>query len=225
LIVAAELTQDGNDLRQLEPMSRAAKEELGVEHLKVLGDTGYHNLLQIHECEEQGIEVHSPVRAPRATEKDFYPVSAFQHDAEQDCYRCPNGQRLTRHTDDKQGEVIYRIYYNSAACRACSLRRKCTKAKYRKLHIHQYAEVGERVAARLREQPEIYARRKGLVEHVFGTIKWNWHQGALMTRGLASTRGEWMLSCLAYNLRRALNVAGVEALLEVLGGRRPVTEG
>lgn len=223
LIAAAELTQDGNDLRQLEPMSRAAKEELGVERLKVLGDTGYHNLLQIHQCEEQGIEVHSPARAPRASEKDFYPVRAFHYDAEQDCYRCPNGQQLTRHADDKQGEVIYRIYYNSAACRDCSLRKECTKAKYRKLHIHQYAEVGEKVATRLKEEPEIYARRKGLVEHVFGTIKWDWQQGALMTRGLVSTRGEWMLSCLAYNLRRSLNLLGVERLLEALGEPRSAT--
>lgn len=221
LIVAAELTQDGNDLRQLEPMSRAAKEELGVEELTVVADAGYHNLRQIHQCEEQGIEVHSPARARRASEKDFYPVSSFRYEAQEDCYVCPNQQRLTRHADDKQGEVIYRTYYNSSGCRDCPLREQCTKGKYRKLHIHQYAEVGQRVAARLEDQPEVYARRQGLVEHVFGSIKWNWHQGALLTRGLVTARGEWMLSCLAYNISRVLKVFGVAKLLEALG-QRPV---
>ena len=42
LIVASEVVNDGNDTGQLHPMAKAAKEELGVETLTALADTGYY---------------------------------------------------------------------------------------------------------------------------------------------------------------------------------------
>ena len=74
----------------------------------------------------------------------------------------------------------------------------------------------ERIRERMRQQPEVYAQRKSLVEHPFGTIKFWWGQGAFLTRGLASVQAEVSLSALAYNLRRALNILGVETLLRQL---------
>ncbi|MET4323804.1 transposase [Bradyrhizobium sp. RT5a] len=41
LIVASEVVNDGNDTGQLYDIAKAAKEELGVETLTVLADTGY----------------------------------------------------------------------------------------------------------------------------------------------------------------------------------------
>jgi hypothetical protein len=38
------------------------------------------------------------------------------------------------------------------------------------------------------------------------------HQGAFLMRGLANVRAEFSLTALAYNLRRALNILGVEVL-------------
>ena len=50
------------------------------------------------------------------------------------------------------------------------------------------------------------------VEHPFGSIKQWMHQGAFLMRGLANVRAEFSLTTLAYNLRRALNILGVEAM-------------
>ena len=36
--------------------------------------------------------------------------------------------------------------------------------------------------------------------------------GAFLTRGLANVRAEFSLTALAYNLRRALNILGAEAM-------------
>ena len=69
----------------------------------------------------------------------------------------------------------------------------------------------------MKAQPQIYAQRKALVEHPFGTLKFWWGQGAFLTRGKAAVNAEISLSALAYNLRRVLNVLGVQALLEHLG--------
>ena len=216
LIVAGEVTQDGNDQRQLEPMSQSAQDELGAQQLKIVADGDYHNLSQIHRLEQRGMEVHSPPRAPRQSTQNYYPLSSFHHDGSRDHYVCPEGHHLTRHADATEGEVIYRIYYNTKACRNCPVRGACTKASYRKLHIHEHAEAGKKVALRMTRCPEVYARRQGIVEHVFGTIKWDWDQGALMTRGLEGARGEWMLSCLAYNFRRVLSLVGSRRLLQAM---------
>jgi hypothetical protein len=66
--------------------------------------------------------------------------------------------------------------------------------------------------ARLKKRPDIIARRREIVEHPFGTIKQWMGQGAFLTRGLEKVRAEFSLTALAYNLRRALNIVGVEAL-------------
>ena len=46
----------------------------------------------------------------------------------------------------------------------------------------------------------------------FGSIKQWMYQGAFLMRGLANVRAEFSLTALAYNLRRALNILGVEVL-------------
>lgn len=73
----------------------------------------------------------------------------------------------------------------------------------------------ERQAARLTSKPEIMHERKTTVEHVFGTLRL-WHHDTFLCRGLEMVQAEFSLSALAYNLRRALNLKGVAALLEKL---------
>ena len=41
-------------------------------------------------------------------------------------------------------------------------------------------------------------------------------QGAFLTRRLANVRGEFSLTALAYNLRRAINLVGIPALTAVV---------
>ena len=62
------------------------------------------------------------------------------------------------------------------------------------------------------------ARRRELVEHPFGTIKQWMNQGAFLMRGLDNVRAEFSLTALAYNLRRALNILGVDAMMVAVRG-------
>jgi hypothetical protein len=64
----------------------------------------------------------------------------------------------------------------------------------------------------VKARPELLDRRREIVEHPFGSIKQWMNQGAFLMRGLANVRGEFSLTALAYNLRRALNIVGVGAL-------------
>ena len=70
----------------------------------------------------------------------------------------------------------------------------------------------DRMAERLKARPEILDRRRETVEHPFGSIKQWMNQGAFLMKGLENVRAEFSLTALAYNLRRALNILGVDAM-------------
>jgi transposase len=65
----------------------------------------------------------------------------------------------------------------------------------------------ERTARRLRTKRgrADYARRKAIVEPVFGQMKTRQHAGALRLRSLELVRGEWLLHALCHNLRKLAN--------------------
>lgn len=64
------------------------------------------------------------------------------------------------------------------------------------------AAAKERMAAKLRTPAgrAVYARRKAIVEPVFGQIKGARGFRRFLLRGLAKVRGEWRLVCLTHNL-------------------------
>src|SRR6266851_1285684 len=99
-------------------------------------------------------------------------------------------------------------YSNPAACPACPLRPRCTTNVRRVSRLENEA-VLDRMAARLKARPELLDRRRETVEHPFGSIKQWMNQGAFLMRGLDNVRGEFSLTALVYNLRRALNIIGV----------------
>jgi hypothetical protein len=62
----------------------------------------------------------------------------------------------------------------------------------------------EQMARKLRTKPgrERYAKRKGMVEPVFGQIKQGRGFRQFLLRGLEKMRGEWSLICLTHNLNK-----------------------
>ena len=64
--------------------------------------------------------------------------------------------------------------------------------------------------------PELLRRRSSLSEHPFGTIKQMMGGGRFVLRGMDKVKAEMGLSVLAYNLKRVVNIMGVEALCESL---------
>jgi hypothetical protein len=111
---------------------------------------------------------------------------------------------LTRHGDTVKNGGSYHIYYNSGACRDCPVRERCTRGAYGKLNVHEHQEFINTARTRLRERPQVMAQRRAL------------------TRGLEMVRAEFSLTCLAYNLRRALNTVGAGQLLAALRAKTPL---
>jgi macrodomain Ter protein organizer (MatP/YcbG family) len=97
------------------------------------------------------------------------------------------------------------------------LRPRCTRNKDgRKITRWVDEHLLEEMAAHLRRAPELYARRKELSEHPFGTMKRGMDQGYFLLKGLRKERGEFSITALAYNLKRVLNIVGVPQLLAAL---------
>jgi transposase len=70
--------------------------------------------------------------------------------------------------------------------------------------IRKDATARERMGRRLRTKKgrADYARRKAIVEPVFGQMKVRQHAGFLRLRGLDGAQGEWMLHAICHNLRK-----------------------
>jgi len=219
LIVESEVVQDANDLQQLSPMAQAAQQQLAGESLQVVADAGYYSAPQVAACESAGIETYVPANRHATGQskgtKAIYPKEAFEFDRRRDNYRCPGGQELER-AGESMHDGLMRVEYNNVkGCRECRLRTECTQGKYRRIYRSRDEAALERLAQRVEQRPELIAKRKTIVEHVFGTLR-HWGQDEFITRGLAAVRAEFSLSCLAYNFRRALQLVSVQGFKAAL---------
>ena len=217
LIVEQHVTNAGSDLGLLAQTAGAAKELLGVERIDAVADKGYYKGEDIAACEETGVSpyVARPQRGA-AVAAGRFAKDEFAYDAAGDFYRCPAGHRLDpvqRIAKDGRGSIFYS---NRPACRDCPLKPQCTPASARRIERWEGEAVLDRMAQRLAARPDILATRRETVEHLFGSIKQWMNQGAFLMKGLPKVRGEFSLTAFAYNLRRAINIVGVPAMMKAV---------
>jgi len=227
LIAAHEVTKIPSDRSQLSGMAEQAKEattdsteeedeKLTEESFTVVADPGYYKGEEIATCYRQGIRALVPkVDTSGKTKKGEFTLADFIYDAKQDVYRCPAGeQAIYRFTSKERGQRIRR--YWSSACRRCALKTQCTTSPYRRITRGADEHWLEAAEVELKKNPDAMRQRKQLVEHPYGTIKhWMGSTHFLMKR-LPNVQAEMGLHVLTYNLKRAINVLGVPALLEHL---------
>jgi transposase len=212
LIADFAVTQDGNDHQQLAPMAQAAKDALHAETLTVVADTGYQNGEQALHCEANDITPIVPAPTVVNTAGDFFSKAAFTYEAEQDQYRCPAGEALTRYKTDQK---LKTHYYTTRACAACLLHAQCTHAKQRSISRHFFASAAERMNKRAIDQADLMKRRKAIVEHPFAGLKYLMVHPRFLVRGIDKASAEIALSVCGYNLKRAMNILGVALMLQL----------
>lgn len=103
-------------------------------------------------------------------------------------------------------------YWIKTLDKACHLRERCTKT-FRRASRHENEAVLDRIAARLAARPDVFDRRRESVEYPFGTIKQWMNQGAFLMCRLENVRGEFSLTALAYNIKRAITIVGVPGMI------------
>ena len=217
LIVAADVTNAAGDRDQLSPMATAAQELLGGALPVVVADQGYYHGAEIKRCLEAGLTPLVPRPLTSANEaRGLFTKDDFAYDLAADRYRCPAGETLTyRTTTVEVGRTIKN--YRTSACRRCGLKPRCTRnTAGRKITRWVDEHLLEAMAQRLRRDRALFAQRKALSEHPFGTMKRGMDQGYFLLKGLRKVRGEFSLTTLAYNLKRVLRLVGVPRLLDAL---------
>lgn len=208
LILAADVVTATTDAAQLLPMMDQAAETTGQSVPMTLADAGYHSATNLAACAERSQRVAMPEAHERRL-ADPYHKERFTYEPETDQYRCPQGQALPfvgLMTNSRHPELPpYRVYQaRGAICQGCPAFGRCTtNANGRRLHVHPHAEALRQHRAWMAtdEARQRYARRKELVEPVFGILKEQFGARRFLLRGLANVRAEWSLLATAFNLR------------------------
>ncbi len=150
IILAADVTQQANDVRQVVPMvdqTRANLDAAGVAEAirAALGDAGYYSEANATALQERGIDAYLATERLKHSEK----VAS-----------APRGR------------------------------------------IPKDLSAKRRMARKLRTKPgrAMYAKRKGMIEPIFGQLKQVLGFRQFAMRGLASMRGEWRLMATVHNL-------------------------
>ncbi len=219
IVVANAITNRGHDRSHLLEIAKAAQAETGAPEMIALADRGYYEGEQIRSCAEAGIipMVPKPNTSP-AQARGFWGKAMFVHEPETDTYRCPAGEQLHKRFARVEGGKLISVYFNQRACGACAFRPLCTAGKEKRIRRWEHEAVLDEMERRFKAMPDAMAVRRCTVEHVFGTIKGWMGATHFQTRGLKNVATEAGLTILAYNIKRAIAVAGVVPTLKAIRG-------
>jgi len=216
LIVTHEVTNVGNDRSALYSTASSTKEIIGEDKLDVVADRGYYNGQEILDCEQSQMTVFIPKTQTSGNQaKGLFGKRDFKWIAVDNEYECPAGERLRWQCYAKDKEKTLSRYWSSK-CPSCSMRKRCTTGKNRRVSRWEHEDVLDRVQAGLESKPELMRIRRQTVEHPFGTIKiWmGWTHFQMRTLKHVST--EMSLHVLSYNLKRAMNIMGIKPLIAAI---------
>ena len=161
----------------------------------------------------------------------------FVRDAERNLVYCPQGEILRQKSIKRNGMIRY---CNKLACKKCKC--KCTTQKFKEVDFSKDTLIKATEAKRKQLKDENkdnpkpprmkvvkkivryvlhldqnkMDNRKCLSEHPFGTMKRTLGQYYFLLKGFTKVGAEMGLFCLSYNLRRAINLRGVPALVAAL---------
>lgn len=238
LIIANDVTNESNDLHQLNNMKDKVselKEDFEIEAKTVIvADAGYFEEKEIIKAEEdENFEIYishprdSQNQKTKVKEKEGkvpakgFKKDDFKYDKERDIFECPEGGVLTKQgkgsIDKRTG--TRKFEYISRSCNGCSKRTLCTNSKYgRSIKVTEFFKEISAFREKCNTDigKKLLAKRKELVEHPFGTIKHSWGYRYFMQKGKEAVAAEFSFIAFTYNLRRVLNIVEFDVLMDAL---------
>jgi transposase len=214
------------DRKILSTMGLQAKEILNKDSFELLADKGYHNGEELQKCDLMNIKTYVAPQENISGNKiptQEYQGDKFEYNSQDDCYICPEGQILR--SNGKWYKKFYRTHmtlvkqYKTRACRECPNRRLCTSSpieRGRLIERSQYQDTVDANNLRVRKEKEKYRLRQTMTEHPFGVVKRQWGYDHLMMKGLHKTDSEISLIFLCYNLKRVMNIMGINGILTAI---------
>jgi transposase len=223
LIVASDLVSDTNDFNQLSNIHQQSETNLVEDNGRQYNtDAGYHNMEQLEDAQEQGIDLVTNDPAPdnRSISKTATDIKEllkdsralkrgdFGYDEETDCYCCPASKRLVmvQHLEATTRKGERKVYQAESSCVNCPLFKRCmpkkSKSDRRRIIRDLREKYAEAMARKLLsdEAKQRLRKRMTINEPVFGNIKQNLGFQRFSLQGHAQARGEYQLMCIAHNL-------------------------
>jgi len=217
IVVALDVTNQAGDKEQLFHIAELAKDKLKVASLTVLADKGYYTASEFAKCKDiDVVPIVSKAKNEKSAPNKNYSKINFIYDQEQDCYICPQGHLLPHKARRLTSKTPGSRYSNPKVCKACPVKTLCTTNKYRCIFDQPFQRYADEVDATTKANISLYKKRQEIVEHPFGTVKRGLGFTHFLTVGTENVRTESMLHFLAYNLKRAINMVGVQKILGVL---------
>ena len=181
IIVAAVLTQEANDQRQLVPMLEQVKKNLDRMPEQASADTGYFSDAAVTDKKVAGVNLLVPPRRKKDSEEDQTEEAATEQIAvEQVAVQQVAADSDTPSTTEPHEQPVGESTPPPAKSAAETMRDKLR------------TEAGKAV----------YKLRKAIVEPVFGQLKAVRGLRGFSMRGLEKVSAEWQIMCLTHNLMK-----------------------
>jgi len=209
VIVATEVSNQSYDFDHLLALVDQTEANTQGSITVLTADAGYSSADNLQQLEAHHIDAYIPdaQHQCRARGKTCAPFDKdnFSYDKSRDVFICPQGKELKfrypQRRNDKDGYLIYQC----AECSCCQHFGQCTKNKKgRTVHRRILDEKIKQMRLKLDSEPgkAIYAKRKVIVEPVFGQIKAAQGFTVFKLRGLKKVNAEFKLVAIAHNLRK-----------------------
>lgn len=183
IVMAADVTQQVTDSRQLKPMLDQLQDTIGRLPDQVAADAGYWSKTNLDYSQSQRLNAYI---APAGTKTDN--MAGWKYIAERDVWLCPEGgEHLFLSTRERYGRT-YRLYRKAGT----------KKPKWVNDDNEQMTRMRAKVASP--DGKAAYKRRQVVVEPVFGHIKGSYGLRRLLLRGKSGAKIEFLLACIAHNL-------------------------
>lgn len=216
VIVGQHVSQQATDVQEVKPALNEVAETTGDLPETMSLDNGYYSGKNLQELSDRKVEGY--VATDRGEKKARTELDAsdrrlvkadFRYEEERDGFHCPGGQLLRLKKRRSRGRRVYQG--ESEVCRTCPYYRRCCRSKKgaARTITSDGKEPLRRAMNERMSQPEgraIYARRKTIVEPVFGQIKNSGFRGFGL-RGKEKVAGEFSLVCVAHNLKKIILAA------------------
>ncbi len=181
-----------------------------------VADSGYGSEENYRFMDEAGMEAYVKYNRFHIEQRPRHKSNPFHHDsfhynAEDDCYVCPMGQRMTRtgtaHSKTASGYRSENARYRAQNCKGCPLRCLCYKAKDDRRTI----EENHRLNAYKRKARELLTSEEGLKhrgrrciepEAVFGQMKFNMAYRRFRHFGKDKASMDFAFFAIAFNIKK-----------------------
>lgn len=183
IVVAAAITQDESDNRQLQPMLEQAEANTGGKPQQVTADGGYFSASSLAYVEEKALEACIP---DTVAAKDRN--AGWEYHKDSDRFIGPSSEELTFYRERTKRDVLYRVY------RGAGTRKE--------IWVRQDGERAAAMRAKMQtpEAKAVYRLRQQIVEPFFGHIKGPLNLRRLSMRGLSGATTQYLLACTAHNM-------------------------